>query len=170
MTLPYRRRSFQAPVRHNKEIFDGVFIAIAAGTTTEVIFAAAVNDYVGAVGTCPISAKIKAVWIEISYTAGSEVPSRFDWLIQKNPIGLAANRATPGATGGQTQRKYILLERKGLNNTVATGSGNNPRAAAGWLMIPKRFQNMAENDELICRLTGTVLHDFCLKFVYKWIA
>ncbi len=167
--MPFRRR-FQAPVRHNKEIFDGVFIAVAAGTTTEIIFAAAINDYVGGIGTCPISAKIKAVWIEISYTSGSESPNRFDWLVQKNPLGLGANRATPAATGGEPQRKLILLERKGLNNTVATGSGNNPRASAGWLMIPKRFQNMAEGDQIIFRCSSSQLYDFCIKFIYKWVA
>jgi len=163
------RQRFRAPVRHNKEIFDGVFLAIAGGTTTDVTFAAAINDYTGGIGTCPISAKIKAVWIDISYTSGTEVPARMDWYIAKKPAAVSLS-TTPGATGGTNSRKYILLERKGLNNTVGSGTGNNPRAAAGWLMIPKRFQNMAEDDEWHLRANGSTLYDRCVKFVYKWIA
>ena len=149
--MSYRRR-FRPPVRHNKEIFDAVLIGVAAGTVTVIEFAAAINDYTGGIGTCPISAKIKAIWIDISYTSGSETPARMDWLIQKVPTGKGANELIPGATGGDVNRKYCFLERKGLNNTVAGGSGNNPRAAAGWLMIPKRFQNMAEGDLMQLRL------------------
>ncbi len=168
--MGFSRRRFSPPVRHNKEVFDAIFIGVAAGTITDVEFAASINDYVGGIGTMPISAKLKAVWIDISYTSGTESPNRFDWLIQKNPTGASINNVTPGATGGVVARKYILLERKGLNNTVATGSGNNPRGMAGWLMIPKRFQNMAEGDHFSLRCSGSAIYDFCLKIIYKWIA
>jgi len=167
--MPYRQR-FRAPVRHNKEIFDGVFLGVAAGTITDVNFATAVNDYVGGIGTCPISAKIKAVFIDVSYTSGTEVPARMDWLIMKAPANVGAGLTIPGATGGTLNRKYILLERKGLNNTVGAGTGNNPRAAAGWLMIPKRFQNMAEGDNFHLRASGSTLYDLCVKIIFKWIA
>jgi len=167
--MPYNRRQFRAPVRHNKEIFDGIFIGVAAATTTVVQFAASVNDYTGGIGTCPISAKIKAVFIDVSYTSGTEVPARMDWYVCKVPAAVAT-MPIPGATGGTTRRKYILLERKGLNNTVGAGTGNNPRAAAGWLMIPKRFQNMAEGDVLEFHANGSTLYDLCTKFIYKWVA
>ncbi len=166
--MPYNRR-FRAPVRHNKEVFDGIFLGVAAATTTSVQFAAAVNDYVGGIGTCPISAKIKAVWIDISYTSGTEVPARMDWYVAKIPAGVTGF-PTPGSGGGFATRKYMFLERKGLNNTVGAGTGNNPRAAAGWLMIPKRFQNMAEGDAFELRANGSTLYDLCVKFIYKWIA
>ncbi len=134
------------------------------------MFAAAINDYTGGIGTSPISAKIKAIWIDISYTSGTEVPARMDWLIQKVPSGLSSQKVIPGATGGDVNRKLVILERKGLNNTVGTGTGNNPRAAAGWLMIPKRYQNMAEGDQIVLRLSGSTLYDVCCKIIYKWVA
>ncbi len=166
----FRRRSFRAPVRHNKEIFDGVFIGVAAGTITDVEFATAINAYAGGIGTCPISAKIKAVWMDVSYTSGSESPSRMDWLVQVNPTGLGGNLITPGSTGGDVDRKLVFLERKGLNNTVGSGTGNNPRAQAGWLMIPKRYQNMSEGQSFHFRASGSALYDLCVKFIYKWVA
>lgn len=166
--MPYNRRGFRAPVRHNKEIFDAVFLGVAGGTTTAISFAAAVNTYAGGIGTCPISAKIKAVFIDISYTSGTIVPARMDWFVQKVPFGIPG--LVPGATGGATARKFVILERKGLNNTNDGGSGNNPRAAAGWLMIPKRFQNMAEGDVWQIRAAGSTLYDLCVKVIYKWVA
>jgi len=142
---------------------------VAGGTTTEVVFASAINTYAGGIGTCPISAKIKAVFIEVSYTSGTEVPARMDWYVGKAPSGTSLV-AVPGGTGGTLFRKFIFLERKGLNNTVGSGTGNNPRASAGWLMIPKRFQNMAEGDTIVFRANGSTLYDLCVKFIYKWVA
>ncbi len=166
--MVFSRRRFRPPVRTNKEIIDAVLLGTPAGTVSEISIATAVNDYTGGVGDCPIGSKIKAIWIDNSYTSGSEIPGRMDWLVQKIPGTLPG--ATPGGTGGQLVRKFIFLERKGLNNTVATGSGNNPRAAAGWLMVPKRFQNMAEGDRIVCRFSASEIYDMCFKFIYKWMA
>ncbi len=165
--MPGRYRRFAAPVRHNKEIIDGVFIAVAGGTTTTVTVATAVNDYVGASATCPISAKIKAVWIQLSYQNESVSQARLDWLLMKVPANVAAAALVPGATGTSVLRKYILKESKGLNPKVA---GSFVATGVGWIMIPKRFQNMAEGDVWQIKVNASDLYSFCVKIIYKWLA
>ncbi len=167
--MGYRRR-FRAPVRHNKEIVDTVTLVVAAGVTTRVVIAQAVNDYIGTVGSMPISAKVKALWVEISYTKSESTVGRLDWYIAKEPGGVTLT-PTPGATGGTLQRKYIFIERKGLtSNDGLLEQGGSPARFAGWVMIPKRYQNMAEGDAIQLAIGSSVVHNVCAKILYKWIA
>ncbi len=168
------RRSLN-PVRSNKEIIDGVFLKVTGGTVTDVTIAAAINDYVGTVGTCPIGSKIKGCFIEWSYNADSTLEGRLDWFFAKVPAGLSlASYPTPGATGGTLRRKFIFQERKGLTNPFNTGSGfavsSQIRGGMMFLKIPRRFQNMAEGDELGLKIHSSVNYNFCLKVIYKWFA
>jgi len=39
-----------------------------------------------------------------------------------------------------------------------------------FLKIPRRFQNMAEGDELVMRIQSSTDYNFCLKIIYKWFA
>jgi len=163
-------RRFRAPVRHNKEIVDAVNLVIAAGVTTTINVATAVNDYVGGVGTCPISAKVKAFWLEVSYTKGESTVGRLDWYLAKAPA-LTSTLPTPGATGGTLGRKYIFLERKGLASLDGLlEQGGSPARFAGWIMVPKRFQNMAEGDGFQVIIGASVVYNFCMKVIYKWVA
>jgi len=167
--MPYRRR-FRYPVRHNKEIVDVVALVVAAGVNTTINVAIAINDYVGGVGTCPISAKIKAIWLEVSYTKSESTVGRLDWYIAKNPT-QSLILPVAGNTGGDSNRKFIFMERKGLtSNDGLLEQGGSPARFAGWVMVPKRFQNMAENDAIQLRIGSSVVHNFCAKIIYKWIA
>ncbi len=162
-------------VRSNKEIIDGVFLKVTGGTITDVIVAQAVNDYIGTVGTCPISSKIKGCFIEWSYNADSTLEGRLDWFFAKAPGTIVAGSfPTPGATGGNLNRKFIFQERKGLTNPFNTGSGfavsSQIRGGMMFLKIPRRFQNMAEGDLLILRIHASANYNFCLKIIYKWFA
>jgi len=166
-----RFRRFSPPVRHNKEIIDSVLLVVAAGVTSSVAIATAVNDYIGTAGTHPISAKIKAFWLEVSYTKGENTVGRIDWLLMKKPAGVSTAGVIPGSTGGNVARKYILLERKGLASLDGLlEQGGSPARFAGWIMVPKRFQNMAEGDSWEIRVGASVVHNFCLKALYKWVA
>jgi len=150
-----------------------VFLAVAAAVTTDFVVASSVNDYTGAIGTCPIGAKIKAIFIDYSYNSNSSISNgRMDFYLCKNPnIGLA-NFPIPGATGGNAKRKFIFLERKGLNPVATAGFGANSQLArgAGWIRIPKRFQNMAEGDSMTIRIGSSIDYNFCIKTIYKWFA
>ncbi len=167
--MPYRRR-YRYPVRHNKEIVDAVLLVVAGGVTSLVNLATAVNDYVGTVGTMPISAKVKAFWIEISYTKSESTVGRLDWFIDKRPGNLAST-PTPGATGGTINRNLIFIERKGLtSNDGLLEQGGSPARFAGWIMVPKRFQNMAEGDVFELKIAASTVYNVCLKCIYKWVA
>jgi len=168
--MPFRQR-FRAPVRTNKEIVDSVVIGVAAGTVTLITIASAVNDYIGSVGTLPIGGKIKAIWLETSYTKLDSLVGRLDWTLNKKPASVDTSAIIPGATGGVLPRKYIIFERKGLiSNDGLAGQGGSPARFAGWIMIPKRFQNMAEGDTWQIRIGASVVYNFCVKVIYKWQA
>jgi len=173
--MPRRFSSRLAVVRSNKEVVDGVFLKVTGGTITDVIVAQSVNDYTGTVGTCPISSKVKAVFIEWSYNADSTLEGRLDWLFCKAPGSLNASvMPVPGNVGGDLNRKFVFQERKGLTNPFNTGSGfavsSQIRGGMMLLKIPRRFQNMAEGDQLILRIHSSVNYNFCLKLIYKWFA
>ncbi len=150
---------------------DTVAFAVAAGVVTTVAIATSINDYVGTVGTCPISAKIKAIWLETSYTKADSLVGRLDWLLIKKLAGVDTSTVIPGATGGNDRRKYIIFERKGIqSNDGLVAQGGSPARFAGWLMIPKRYQNMAEGDIWQVKIGSSVVYNFCMKVIYKWQA
>jgi len=170
-----RRYRLQAVVRSNKETIDGVFLKVTGAVITDVVVAKSVNDYIGTVGTMPIGSKVKGCFIEWSYNADSTLEGRMDWYFCKLPAGEAfVNMPIPGATGGNLRRKYIFQERKGLSNPFNTGSGfavsSQIRGGIMFLKIPRRFQNMAEGDQLAIRIQSSVNYNFCLKVIYKWFA
>lgn len=170
-----RYRGPRAVLRSNKEIVDGVFLGVTGAVITDVSLATAVNTYGGAVGTMPIGTKIKAMFIEWSYNNASTLEGRMDMYIAKSPGGMTIGSfPIPGATGGATNRKFIFMERKGLQNPFNTSSGfavsSQIRGGYTLLRIPKRFQNMSEGDEIILRLQGSTDYNFCLKVIYKWFA
>lgn len=155
--------------RTNKETVDSVTFAVAAGVTTRIAVASTVNDYTGTVGTCPLGSIIKALWIEASYTKADSLVGRLDWLVIKIPSGVGGLTTVPGATGGFIGRKFIFLERKGIqSNDGLVGQGGSPARSAGWLMIPKRYQRMGEGDTLNIDIGSSVVYNFCLKVIYKW--
>ncbi len=154
---------------------DGVFLGVTGAVITDVTLALAVNDYGGTVGTMPIGSKVKAMFIEWSYNNASTLEGRMDLYVAKQPASVGIGTfPIPGATGGQVNRKYIFLERKGLQNPFNTGSGfavsSQIRGGYTLLRIPRRYQNMAEGDAIILRIQGSTDYNFCLKVIYKWFA
>jgi len=165
------RRQFRAPVRTNKETVDSVSLLVPAGTTTTIDIATAVNDYVGTVGTMPISAKVKAVWIEATYGSNFTTIGRVDWYLARQAPGIGIGSfPVPSATGGDIMRKWIFLERKGLTQGIAAAGGGPTSKVAGWVPVPKLFQNMSEGSKLLIRVGSSEVYSFCLKVIYKWMA
>ena len=143
-----------------------MFLGVAAGVTTTVALATAVNDYTGSVGTCPIGSNIKSIYIEASYSNDVATSGRLDWLLVKDPSGLGIS-IVPGSTGGDPQRKWVFHESKG-NNPVESGGGLSKKS--GWIRVPPKMQRMGEDDVLQLKVGSSTTYNFCLKCIYKWYA
>ncbi len=140
-----------------------MFLAVAAGVTTVVAVATTVNDYIGTIGTCPIGSHIISINAQISYSI-SVPPNRVDWYMNKNPANQLT-MPTPGATGGNANRKQIFHEEKGLgpDNLDAPPTKNTYQ-----FLVPQIFQRMGEDDSIQFRINSSGIYDACAKFIYKW--
>jgi len=149
-------------IHSRKEIIDGTFLAVAAATTTVAAIATVVNDYVGTVGTVPVGAVIKSVYLffQILPTTGT---ANVDWYFLKKPAGVTD--PTPGAVGGTTQRKYVLHEEKGIPGNAADGA--YPLTFKGVISIPRGRQRMAEGDVIRVVFRGADITNSCMKAIYK---
>ena len=150
----------------SKEIVDVVLNGQAAGTTTTVAIASAVNTYSGGIGTCPIGSHIRSINVQVSYSSETAT-NRIDWLIRKNPGDQLGTTPAPGATGGSSKRRFNLHEEKGWG----VDSSDGVKKDSMQLMIPKRFQRMGEQDEFQFMMhCPTGIYNVCAKFIYKWVS
>ncbi len=154
---------FRPVIHSRKEIIDSVTLGVAGGTTTSVLLATVVNDYVGAVGTVEVGSKISSIYLFVQILPSSTGTANVDFYLIKRPTG--PTDPVPSATGGSLARKYILHEEKGLPGNAADGA--YPLTFKGVIRIPKGRQRMAEGD--VIRLVGRGVDDYnmCIKAIYK---
>ncbi len=164
------RRTGKAPIVSNKEIVDSVSLLVPAGTTTIVNIATVVNDYIGSVGTMPHATNILGFYIESSYNLSQNIVGRLDWFLAKRESNRSTGSfPTPGATGGDTLRKSIFHERKGvLDGGPGTNIGGQTAKSVEFIKIPKGFQRMGEGDFWTIFVGASTQYSFCLKVIYKW--
>jgi len=160
-----RRALSLRPVRSVKEIVDGVFLNVAAGVTTDFAVVQSVNDYTGGIGTCPIGAHVKSIYIEASYNGPTGGQARMDWFIGKSP-GNNLTLPIPGATGGDDNRKWIFHESKGMMPSEEGGIAKK----SGWIRVPPKMQRMGEDDRILIRIGASSVYSWCGKTIYKWYA
>ncbi len=165
-----RFQSSKRPIVSNKEILDAVTLLVPAATTTVIDVATQVNDYAGAVGTCPLGAKILGFYIEASYNLSQVIVGRADWYIAKVESGRGSGSyPTPGATGGHELRKRIYHERKGvLDGGPGSNIGGQTSKSVEFVKIPRGVQRMGEADKWIIKVGASTNYSFCLKCIYKW--
>ena len=165
MPRMFRRGSRRGlhPVNSRKEIVDSILLAVAAGVTSTVNVATAIENYVGTTGTIEAGSTINWVSLQITYQADGNLGGATDWYLAKNPGGNLT-LPIPGVTGGDDNKKFIFHEAKGLNGD-RNGGGPNLRQVV--IRIPPRFKRMGVNDVLTLRLRSTVAYDVCIKAIYK---
>ncbi len=162
----FNRGMSKRPINSVKNIVDGTFLTVGAGTVTAVILASTVNDYTGGVADVPIGAKISSIYIYVSIQQQS-VNSNVDFYICNFPSPMAvAQLPVPGATGGDPFRKFILHEEKGLPG--AANNGSPPHVFRGVIRIPKGRQRMGELDQIRLQARGAAAYDLCVKCIYKF--
>ncbi len=157
-----RRRSLGNIIHSRKEIVDSTLLGVAAGTSSQVVLATAVNDYTGAVGTVEVGSTIRTIYLFVQMlpTTGT---ANVDWYIVKQPTGIA--NMVPGAIGGQPARKYVLHEEKGIPGNAADGA--YPLTFKGVIRIPRGCQRFAEDDNIKIVLRGADISNACIKCIYK---
>lgn len=164
MVRRYRRALRLRPVNSVKNIVDSVNIGVAAGTTTTVVIANAVNDYAGATADVPIGSKVSSVYLFFQIQPQA-AQGQVDAYIAKFPSGISPLPA-PGATGGSPLRKFVLHEEKGIPGTFNNGSP--PLTFRGVVKIPRGRQRFGEDDDLVIKVSCSTAYDFCMKAIYKF--
>ena len=156
------RRRLGTIIHSRKEIVDSVQLALAAGTNTPVVVASVVNDYAGAVGTVETGSVIKSIYLFVQGlpTTGT---ANVDFYVIKKPTGVVLPVA--GAVGGNTARKYVLHEEKGIPGNAADGA--YPLTFKGVIRIPRGRQRMAEGDTIQVVIRGADISNWCIKCIYK---
>ncbi len=149
-------------IHSNKEIVDSVLLGVTGGVTSTVDLATQINDYTGGVGTVPLSAVIRSIYLFVQILPATGT-ANVDWLIGKVPSQVVL--PTPGSSGGSVNRKWVLHEEKGIPGNAADGA--YPLTFKGVIKIPKARQRMAEGDKITIRLVGVDTHNICIKSIYK---
>ncbi len=152
------------PINSVKNIVDGVFLGVAAAAVTTVNLAATVNAYTGGVTEVPIGAKVSSVYLFVQSISDGTGISNHDWYVIRKPTGVA--NPVPGATGGNTSRKYILHEEKGLPGNNSDGAA--PLTFRGVIKIPRGRQRFGEGDFLQLVARSADAYSLCVKCIYKF--
>ncbi len=152
------------PINSVKNIIDGTFLGVTGGTNTEVQVAATVNDYSGAnPKDVPIGAKVSSIYLFVQMLPATGT-ANVDFYVMKRPVGVGT--PNPGATGGDSARKFILHEEKGIPGNAADGA--YPLTFKGVVRIPRGRQRMAEGDQILVMLRGADQYNACVKCIYKF--
>ncbi len=152
------------PINSVKEIVDSTLLGIVAGVKTTVVLGTALNDYIGGVGTFPVGSKVSSVYIFAQFIQDGTGVSNVDWYFFKLPGAIPT--ATPGATGGDVFRKFILHEEKGIPGNNSDGAA--PLSFRGVIKIPRGRQRMAEGDVFgLIGISAVTAGSWCIKAIYK---
>ncbi len=163
-----RTQLSKRPINSVKEIVDSVVFIVAAGVTTDIDIATAVNDYAGGVGDVPIGSTINGFYMETSTNNVDNIVGRTDWYLCKRPANNGVvNYPTPGASGGALNRNLIFHESKGIGQGSPTTAGGQSIRMREFIKIPKRFRRMGEADRWTVRVGSSENYSFCLKVIYK---
>lgn len=166
MPRRYRRALFKRPINSVKNIVDTTSLATAGGTTADVDLATVVNDYTGTANTVPIGAKIAGIYLFVQILNTTTI-GNVDWYVIKTDGNTIAAAPTPGTTGGNNVRRWILHEEKGIPGSV-TATGSGPLTFRGVIKIPRGRQRMGDNDFIRLRLRSSNEYMYCVKCIYKW--
>ncbi len=165
--MPRFRRSSKRPINSVKNIVDSTLIGVAAGVTSNVNLATAVNTYAGAVTEVPIGSNVSSVYLFVQVQPQA-AQGNADWFFYKSSAAenTALLAVTPGVTGGNTARRFILHEEKGIPGVFNNGA--SPLTFRGVLKIPRGRQRMGEGDVITLRVRCSTAYDACVKAIYKF--
>ncbi len=103
----------------------------------------------------------------------NEVPL-VDWYVIKDSGGSwgstfdANNLPTPGATGSNINKRWIIHEEKGLTGGGDVSLSGLPMIFKGVIAIPKHMRRIGVNDAFRIIMRANFATKVCTKFIYKW--
>ncbi len=159
------------PVNSVKKVIDSSGKTTAAANSDTVVANVSALAWVDGADAnvpqgCTISSVFLSLFIWIDESTASATPI-VDFFIAKNP-GSNLTLPTPGATGGNDNRRWVLHEEKGLSNDI-TATGGTPMVFKGVIKIPPRLRRMGADDQLVVRInTANHAAYFCIKCIYKF--
>ncbi len=125
------------------------------------------------------SCTINGIFISVFFiTEGGEMANEVplvDWYIIKDPggnmgaTGFSANGLpTPGATGANENKRYIMHTEKGLSGGGNASLTGVPMVFKGVIVIPKGFRRMNSGDQISIVARANFATKFCVQSIYKW--
>ncbi len=117
---------------------------------------------------------INSIYLSVYVIAeGGEVANEVplvDWYIWKNNGNQATGSEipTPGATGTDELKRYILHQEKGLAGGGDASLAGVPMIFKGVIKLPRTFRRQAINDRIQVMVRTTFASKICIQAIYKW--
>ncbi len=159
----FRRSNFKRPINSVKNILDATALTVSAGVITTVDLMTVVNDYAGGAIEVPVGAVVRGVYLFFQIQPQT-LKVAIEAYVAKVPPGLTL--PVPGATGGDSGRRFILHEEKGIPGP--SNNGSPPSTFRGYVKLPRGRQRVGESDRLVLRVSSAGAYDMCAKAIYKW--
>ncbi len=165
-----RRRQFRPIIDSVKNSVVRLQAVTTSGDTSSIIAQAMDNPTTAVDQGVMKGGKVFRIWIELSYTLTGTVTDGvstvMDIYMMLNP-GSNLTPPQPGTQGTSNEKKYVFKTWRGL--VGARSQGCNPFYWKGWIKIPKVYQRMGTDDQIliISRATG-VAGVICIQAIYKY--
>ncbi len=163
------------PVNSIKNVTDASGILPATTKTIlDILALATASPVLANVDEVETGSTINSIFLEIFFfSEGGEVANEVplvDWYIIKNNAGASstAELPTPGATGSNDLKRYILHEEKGLTGGGDASLSGVPMVFKGVIRLPRTFRRFGHNDRIQVVAQSNFNTKFCIKSVYKW--
>jgi len=163
------------PVNSIKNIAEAS--GILAATTDTILLNAVITVDDPALSTANEVEKGCSInWMFLScffYAEGGEVANEVplvDWYVYKNNANQAslAELPTPGATGTDNLKRFILHTEKGLAGGGDASLTGVPMVFKGVIKFPRSFKRMGVDDRVSIVARSNFATKFCVQAIYKW--
>jgi len=171
--MPFHRRMSNRlrPINSIKKVIDSSGALVSATVSANVILnTTSGTAWVDAGDSsvpqaCHVYGFFLSLYATLDGSPNASTPA-INVLIAKNPSG-SLTLPTPGATGGNENRRFVIHEIKGLLGFDTVGTTR--KLFEGVIRIPKHMQRMGRDDEITVNIR-TDAHNgfFCLKAIYKF--
>ncbi len=163
-----RFRSSIHPVNRIKHVVDAAATLAAAVNLPTTLIKAVDAPVIANTNEVVTGARVNGIYLKVEVVSNETdvgaIPN-FYMAVYKDPGSLIPD-FNPGATGDDTNKKFIIHQEMVLMNNV---QGGNPRIVFnGVIVIPKRYQRFGPLDELKIIVRSNALNvAFCLQCHYK---